>query len=234
VAGTEPEPLRVGQRLDGIQHPVEVEQRLAHPHEHDIGQPAAVDGQSPRGATDLIDDLRRFEVARQAQLPGRAERAADRAAGLRRDAQRVALALPGSCRVAHQDGLHQRPVGEPVERLLGQAGVGKEELRIRDGVPSELRIERVPEWRRQGPHVAGGRRVRAPQPVGDLPGPERWLAARREPRLEDCRVERGQSGARVERLATGLKRGIDGRERSGHGRADCRIPPVRDQIVTSR
>ena len=40
----EPEPLRIVERLDGGQDPVEVQQRLAHPHEHDVGQAAVLGG----------------------------------------------------------------------------------------------------------------------------------------------------------------------------------------------
>ena len=36
------EALRVVERLDRREHPVEVQQRLAHAHEHDVGQPLAV------------------------------------------------------------------------------------------------------------------------------------------------------------------------------------------------
>ena len=38
----EPEPARIVQRVDRGEHPVEVEQRLAHPHEHDVREPLAV------------------------------------------------------------------------------------------------------------------------------------------------------------------------------------------------
>ena len=54
---------------------------------------------------DLVDDLGRLEVAGEAELAGRAERAADRAARLARDAQGVALALGAAGRVVHQDRL---------------------------------------------------------------------------------------------------------------------------------
>ena len=51
-------------------------------------------------APDLVEDLGGLEVALEAELAGRAERAADRAAGLARDAQRVPRPLarraPGS------------------------------------------------------------------------------------------------------------------------------------------
>ena len=92
VAGTQPEPVPVVERLDGGQDPVEVEQRLAHPHEHDVGQPLAVRDEAARGETDLVDDLGDLEVAPEPEFAGRAERAADRTAGLARDAQRVPFA----------------------------------------------------------------------------------------------------------------------------------------------
>ena len=41
------------------------------------------------GEADLVDDLGGLEVAPEPELAGRAERAADGAAGLARDAQRV-------------------------------------------------------------------------------------------------------------------------------------------------
>ena len=88
-----PNRARIVEGVDGGEHPVEVEQRLAHAHEDDVRQPLAVGGQAPRGVADLVDDLGGLEVPREAQLAGRAERAADRAAGLARDAQRVPLAL---------------------------------------------------------------------------------------------------------------------------------------------
>ena len=100
MARAEPEPRRIVERLDGGEDAVEVEQRLAHAHEHDVREALAVRGQPPGGVADLVDDLGRLEVAPEAELAGRAERAADRAAGLARDAQRVPLARcrrgPGS------------------------------------------------------------------------------------------------------------------------------------------
>ena len=91
----EPEPARVVERLDRGEDPVEVEQRLAHAHEHDVRQPLAVGREPARGEADLVDDLGDLEVAPEPELAGRAERAADRAAGLARDAQRVPLARAG-------------------------------------------------------------------------------------------------------------------------------------------
>ena len=95
VARAEAEPPRVVERLDGGQHAVEVEQRLAHAHEHDVRQALAVRGEPAGGVADLVDDLGGLEVAPEPELAGGAERAADRAAGLARDAQRVPLARAG-------------------------------------------------------------------------------------------------------------------------------------------
>ena len=131
MAGPQPEPARVVERGDRGEHPVEVEQRLAHAHEHDVGEPLALGGEAARGMADLVDDLGGLEVAPEAQLAGRAERAADRATGL---ARCTACGARGAAagRVVHEDRLDERPSDEPVERLLGQAAVGEPEL----GVPT--------------------------------------------------------------------------------------------------
>ena len=134
VPRAQPEPAPVVERLDGGQHPVEVEQRLAHAHEHDVGQPLPGRDQPARRDAHLVDDLGHLEVAPEAELAGRAERAADRAAGLARDAQRVALARSGPRRVVHQDRLDEGPVGQPMERLLGQPAIRLAHLGIGDGV----------------------------------------------------------------------------------------------------
>src|SRR5439155_2484590 len=97
--GAEPEPGGVVQGLDGLEHAVEVEEGLAHAHEHDVRQAPAVDGERARGEADLVEDLGGLEVAPEAELAGRAERAADSAAGLARDAERVPLPPTARCGV---------------------------------------------------------------------------------------------------------------------------------------
>ena len=92
MARAEPEAARIVERLDRRQHPVEVEQRLAHAHEHDVGEVAAVGREPALRVARLVDDLGDLEVAPEPELARRAERAADRTAGLARDAQRVPLA----------------------------------------------------------------------------------------------------------------------------------------------
>jgi len=161
---------------------------------------------------DLVDDLGGLEVAREAQLAGRAERAADRAAGLARDAERVPLALAAPRRVVHEDALDERAVGEAVERLLGQAAVGEAELGVGDRVEAERRVELVAERGGECPRVGRGGRIAAPDRVGDLAGSVGRLATVREPGLERAGRETGDPGATI---------GED-RELGGHGASLCR------------
>ena len=146
-----PRPNRrwIVQRVDRLQDPVEVQERLAHAHEHDVREALVVRGEAAGGVADLVDDLGRLEVAREAQLAGRAERAADGAAGLARDAQRVPLALGAARRVVHEHRLDEGAVGQPMQRLLGQAAVGEADLRVGDRVEPERRVELVAEGGRQ-------------------------------------------------------------------------------------
>ena len=68
-----------------------VHQRLAHAHEDDVRD---VDRRIEQAhLAHLTGDLERREVAREAHRAGRAERALQRASGLRRDAERHAIAL---------------------------------------------------------------------------------------------------------------------------------------------
>ena len=162
----EPEPARIGQGGDRLEHPVEVEQRLAHAHEHDVGQALAVGRQAAGRGADLVDDLGGLEVAGEAELAGRAERAADGAAGLARDADGVPLAVAGPGRVVHQDRLDQRAVGQPMERLLGQAAIGRPGSRSRAG----CRTGRRRRARLEGRMAAfGRRRPRAPRRLRPTP-----------------------------------------------------------------
>ena len=78
VARTQPEPLGIGQRRHGVQDAVEVEQRLAHAHEDDVREAAAVVGERPCRLPDLVEDLGRLQVPPEPELAGRAERAARR------------------------------------------------------------------------------------------------------------------------------------------------------------
>ncbi len=90
-----------------IPHLVEVEERLAHPHEDEV-----VDRLEPPKVQHLIEDLGRFQIPAETHRTRRAERARKGAAGLRRDADRAAAVA-----VAHQHRLDRMPVGGAEERL---------------------------------------------------------------------------------------------------------------------
>jgi len=83
-----------------------IEQRFAHAHHDRAGE------RTERASADvLLEDLVRREIAHQSQLSGGAERAADRAAHLRGDAQRRAalrLALFVEVERGHVHGLNAR------------------------------------------------------------------------------------------------------------------------------
>ena len=66
-----------------------VVERLPHPHEHNVRGALAT---QPLERVHLIDHLPGLEVAAEPQRPGRAEGAVERAADLRRDAHRAAVA----------------------------------------------------------------------------------------------------------------------------------------------
>ena len=191
MARAEAEPAAVVQRLDGGQHPVEVEQGLTHAHEHDVGEPLPGRDQPARRETYLVDDLGHPEVAPEAELAGRAEWAADRAAGLARDAQRVPFARTGPRRIMHQDRLDEGAIGEPMERLLGQAAVRLAHLGIGDGVEAERSIEGLAQWGRKRPDVGRAPRIAAPNRVADLARSVGRLPACGEPGGQHVR---GQAG----------------------------------------
>ena len=78
---------RLGEPAYGADHGLVVGQRLAHAHEHDVGDAARtardlVAGEGPGAGHDLLDDLGGGHVALQAALAGRAERARHAAPGL--------------------------------------------------------------------------------------------------------------------------------------------------------
>ncbi len=202
VPGTQGELARVRQDLNGLEDPVEVEQRLAHAHEDDVGQVAAAPRQAPGGMANLIDDLGRFQVAAEAQLSGGAERAADRAAGLAGDAQRVSLAVkrpsrPGIAtrRIVHQHRFDERAVEQEVERLLSVTAVGDLDFVLDDRVDAERLVD--PSLQRGGQRLqlAGSGGVLAPHGIADLLGPECRLAFGLQPFLEIPKRQATEPGA---------------------------------------
>ena len=97
----------VGQPQRRREHRVDVQERLAHAHVHDV-----VHGLDAAEVEHLVEDLGRRQIPAEAHLPGRAERARERAAGLRREADGTA-----SVAIAHEDSLDGVPVVRPEERL---------------------------------------------------------------------------------------------------------------------
>ena len=134
--------------------PIDVHQGLAHPHEDEV-----VHGLRPAEVEHLVEDLPRGEVPSEGHPPGRAERARQRAPGLRRDADRAAP-IP----VAHQHRLDRVPVGGLEEGLHGAVartllGLGRQR-RERD-----LGGERLPERAREvGHRVVANGAARRPVP----------------------------------------------------------------------
>ena len=118
VARSQPEARRIRESCRGVQDRVEVEERLAHPHEDDVREVAPGAGQAAPGMARLVDDLGHVKIAVEAELPGGTERAADGTPRLAADAEGVPLPPVGAARVVHQDGLDEPPVGEAVEGLL--------------------------------------------------------------------------------------------------------------------
>src|SRR5205085_8435495 len=82
----EVEPFRIADDIDRLHHRVVVVQRLPHPHEHDVAKRVAGLAEGADDVVDLGDDLARMKIPGEATLPGRAEHAALRAAGLRAQA----------------------------------------------------------------------------------------------------------------------------------------------------
>ncbi len=100
------------------QHSNVIGQRLPHAHEDHVGETIAEVVAQGRGTgAHLFEDLGGRQVAVQSALTGRTERASHTAAGLRRDAHRVAL------RIAHQHRLDGGAVGGPPQRLSRLAGI---------------------------------------------------------------------------------------------------------------
>ena len=94
------------------EHAVEVHHRLAHAHEHEV-----VDRLDAAEVQHLVEDLRGGQVAAELHRPGGAERAGQRAARLRGDADRAAAVA-----VAHQHRLDRPPVVGVEQRLHRPVG----------------------------------------------------------------------------------------------------------------
>ncbi len=150
------------------EHVTLVGERLPHAHEHDVGQPLRCGRRQLRGLPPSPDclgaDLAGAEVVLQPHLPGGAERAAHRAARLRRDAHRHPVRVP------HQYGLDDVRPAEPKQRLAGGTAVG---CSLGQDLDTERQLSRQTFTERPGDvgHVLVGNRA-FPELAPDLLRPE--------------------------------------------------------------
>ena len=155
------EAVAVGGNRHRIAHVSEIVERLAHAHQHDVGDLAVAIGNEaavlgPGRALpvadavarqqDLADDLLGRQVAHEPLRAGVAERAGERAADLARDAQRAAVGLGdvdgldlGGALLVAADGQAQQPLAGAVDgHLLGcDLGPGQR-IGARQGRPQVL------------------------------------------------------------------------------------------------
>ena len=134
LAARDRQPLRVHHDLQRRRDIVVIVERLAHPHQHDVGQLPVLLRRRPFAERvarhhDLPDDLGRAQIAHQALRAGMAEAAGQGAADLRGDAQRAAVAF------RDVDGLDLLPV---VEAQQPFAGAVDRDARRRDRRPAQL------------------------------------------------------------------------------------------------
>src|SRR5688500_4353545 len=144
---------------------------LFRSHEDDVGRAERLLVEQ-RELAHLPGDLEDVQVALEAHHAGRAERALERAPGLRRDAEREAVA------VRDGDGLDRLTVREAEEELpraVARPLVG-DELQARQ---REVLGQRLAERRRQLAHLGEVARGLLPQARQDLRGAVRRLPLRR-------------------------------------------------------
>ena len=221
MPGAEAEPLRVVERGDRLEHAVEVEQRLAHAHEHDVGQVLA---RRRRGAGRRGGPGRRSPRSRgRARSPARPSRRTGsrrRSPAWRRDAQRVPLARrrrgPGSAsaptrRAAPSDRRWSAFSVRPPSREPDLA----RPRRCRSGTPPPSSARRAAGSVRIS---VEGRLAAAPHGVEDLAGAVGGLAALREPGGELAGRQPAEARARVAG-SRGGGRGPQPEERGHDGRS---------------
>ena len=197
MASPEPKALRVGQCRDGLQHPVQVEQRLTHAHEHDVRQASTIERQAARHGAHLVDDLRGLEISAEAELAGGTERAAHGAARLAGDAHRVSLALTGPGRIVHEHRLDEGTVGQAVQGLFGQAAIRHAQLGLGQSVEPEGRIQLRAQVCGQGEHIRSAGGMACPQCLRHLARPVGRFLSGGEPVDQGVGREAGQARPRV-------------------------------------
>jgi len=183
---------QLGQARTGAEHAVEVQERLAHAHEHGV-----VDRICAAKMQGLVEDLGGRQVAPELHLPGRAERARERAARLARQAERAAAVA-----VAHQHRLHRPAVGGLEERL-GRAVARDRLAHVAQRGERHLVGERGAQLDWQVGHLlVRARAARGPLP--HLPGAEGGLAAGGEAIVEERQVH-APKGRRIACRTVGVE-----------------------------
>ena len=201
MARTKAEALRVGDRRGGSHDAVDVEQRLAHAHEDDVGQALADAGQ-PTGA-------RNAPGRRSPRSPGRARSRAHRwrrtdsrrrsrpGSRCTRSPARVASRAPDS---ASGPTRSSRPSSRRCECLLRQPVVRGRDLGVGEGRHAEcvgqLRAEPIRERAQLVARLDRGR----PDVIADLSGPVRGLAAISRDDVESSSAGTPDSPGRASRM----------------------------------
>jgi hypothetical protein len=168
-----------------------IRERLAHAHEHDVGDHAVAVGRIAElavGKPHLPDDFGGVEVAVETLLRRRAEAAVHLAADLARDAQRAATRLRDEHHLDRLAALEpEQPLARAVRRHLRQVNVGRADF----GDLGETTAEVLAEIRHRV-EVTRGAPV---HPLEQLAGAERLLAHGDDERLQPCPGEPEQVGA---------------------------------------
>ena len=114
---------------------------------------------------------------------------------------RPALPAKSPCRVVHQNGFDQRPVGKEVERLFGHAAVGDLDLVLDDRVHAERLVQTGSDRGGQSQQLAGVMRVGAPDCVPNLSDSVGRLVLGGQPLLQLVVREAAQTGAGIRAFA---------------------------------
>jgi len=184
----------VHQHADGGDDIAEIGERLAHAHQHHVGDAALatrLETEFTVGEPDLADDLGGGEVAVEALLRRGAERAVEHAAHLRGDAERAAIGLGDEYRLEGLRGIGaQQPFAGAVRRGMRRDDLGHLDL----GVQRELGAEVA----RQVAHRFKAALAALVEPAHELARAEGLAAQRRDERLQLGPREAEQVGSRVE------------------------------------
>ncbi len=169
VARADAQRARIHDESERGQQIVHVGERLAHAHEDEIVHPRA--GHLLR-RENLAENLRRRQIAREAQQPAGAKLAAESAAHLGRNAEGDAVAMRAApaFRRRNDDRLHQTPVlhaREEFARSSRRAGVDLHHLQRAQSVATG---ELLAQGGRQVGHGGEIAHAPLPDPLHDLAG----------------------------------------------------------------